>query len=76
TETYDYLNEKGTKPVEEAGQFKINNYETAALKDELKSREQFNGNTLNNNIGGKAGDTPKSRYEKAINSPKSKDLTK
>lgn len=62
-------NKSGQDPA-----FQYTNFETEVLKDELKTREQFPNNTLDQKPNGI--ETSKERYEKVINAPKSSDVQK
>lgn len=57
-----------------APKFQYQNFETEVLKDELKTREQFPNNSLDQKPNGK--ETSRERYQGAIDAPKSSDVQK
>jgi len=57
-----------------APKFQYQNFETEVLKDELKTREQFSNNSLDQKPNGK--ETSRERYQGAIDAPKSSDVQK
>lgn len=54
--------------------FQYENFETEVLKDELKTREQFNSGALDSKPYGKNGGTAREKYKEVINAPKSSDV--
>lgn len=65
------FNQSGQSPM-----FQSVNFETEVLKDELKTREQFNSGALDSKPYGKDGGTAREKYKEVINAPKSSDVEK
>jgi|GEM_PF-3575031 len=60
----------------QSAKFQYENFETEVLKDELKTREQFNSGALDSKPYGKDGGTAREKYKEVINAPKSSDVKK